>query len=83
MHRHYESETLASRSQVAVYQCGHGLLHLRVNGVTLTFKPDKFRQLAMLVSEALIRRGGCVVTLKSGLGGAPRRSGRRYRTSCV
>ena len=57
MHRHYESETLASRSQVAVYQCGHGLLHLRVNGVTLTFKPDKFRQLAMLVSEALIRLG--------------------------
>ena len=40
-----------------MYQCGHGLLHVRVNRVTLTLKPDEFRQLAMLVGEAHIRLG--------------------------
>ena len=48
---------LARDSELAVYQCGHGLLHVRVNRVTLTLKPDEFRQLAMLVSEAHIRLG--------------------------
>ena len=57
MHRHAESETLARGSELAVYQCGHGLLHVRVNRVTLTLKPDEFRQLAMLVGEAHIRLG--------------------------
>ena len=42
---HYESETLAKGSELAVYQCRHGLLHLRVNRVTLTLKPEEFRQL--------------------------------------
>ena len=36
MHRNGESEALAGESELAVYQCGHGLLHLRVNRVTLT-----------------------------------------------
>ncbi len=54
MHSH-GAETLAKGSELAVYQCGHGLLHLRVNRVTLTLKPDEFRQLAMLVGEAHIR----------------------------
>ena len=57
MHRQGNSETLAGDSQLAVYQCGHGLLHVRVNRVTLTLKPDEFRQLAMLVTEAHIRLG--------------------------
>lgn len=57
MHRHRESETLARGSELAVFQCGHGLLHLRVNRVTLTLKPDEFRQLATLVGEAHIRLG--------------------------
>ena len=52
---HYESETLAKGSELAVYQCGHGLLHLRVNRVTLTRKPEEFRQLATLICEAHIR----------------------------
>ena len=52
MHRHAESKTLARGSELAVYQCGHGLLHVRVNRVTLTLKPDEFRQFAMLVGEA-------------------------------
>ena len=39
---HYESETLAKGSELAVYQCRHGLLHLRVNRVTLTLKPEEF-----------------------------------------
>ena len=57
MHRHRDSETLAGGSLLAVYQCGHGLLHLRVKRVTLTLDPDEFRQLAMLVGEAQIRLG--------------------------
>ena len=57
MHRHAESKTLARGSELAVYQCGHGLLHVRVNRVTLTLKPDEFRQFAMLVGEAHIRLG--------------------------
>ncbi len=57
MYRQGSSEMLARDSELAVYQCGHGLLHVRVNRVTLTLKPDEFRQLAMLVSEAHIRLG--------------------------
>ena len=57
MYRKGDSETLAKDSKLAVYLCGHGLLHLRVNRVTLTLKPDEFRQLAMLVGEAHIRLG--------------------------
>ena len=53
--RHHGLETLAKGSEVVVYQCGHGLLHLRVNGVTLTLKPDEFHQLAILVCDAHIR----------------------------
>ena len=51
------SEALARESDLAVYQCGHGLLHLRVNRVTLTLKPDEFSRLATLVGEAHIRLG--------------------------
>ena len=57
MQRQGNSETLARDSELAVYQCGHGLLHLRVNRVTLTLKPDEFSRLATLVSEAHIRLG--------------------------
>ena len=57
MYRQGNSETVAGSSDLAVYQCGHGLLHVRVNRVTLTLKPDEFRQLAMLVTEAHIRLG--------------------------
>ena len=52
---HRELEVLAQESGLAVYQCRHGLLHLRVNRVTLTLKPEEFHQLAMLVCEAHIR----------------------------
>ena len=55
MHRHRASEALASESELAVYRCGHGMLHLRVSRVTLT--QDEFRRLAMLVGEAHIRLG--------------------------
>ena len=51
------SETLVKGPELAVYQCGHGLLHLRVNRVTLTLKPDEFSRLATLVGEAHIRLG--------------------------
>ena len=57
MYRQGSSEMLARDSELAVYQCGHGLLHVRVNRITLTLKPDEFRQLVMLVSEAHIRLG--------------------------
>ncbi len=57
MHHSTESETLARGTEVAVYQCGHGLLHLRVNRVTLTLKPEEFSRLAILVGEAHIRLG--------------------------
>ena len=57
MYRQENSETLAGNSGLAVYQCCHGLLHVRVNRVTLTLKPDEFVQLAMLVGEAHIRLG--------------------------
>ena len=53
----HDSETLVRGRELAVYQCGHGLLHLRVNRVTLTLKPDEFSRLATLVSEAHIRLG--------------------------
>lgn len=52
-----EAETLAKGAELAVYQCGHGLLHLRVNRVTLTLKPEEFSRLATLVGEAHIRLG--------------------------
>lgn len=52
-----ESETLAKGAELAVYRCGHGLLHLRVNRVTLTLKPEEFSRLAMLVGEACMRLG--------------------------
>ncbi len=55
MHSNHNSETLAQGTDLAVYQCGHGLLHLRVNRVTLTLKPEEFSQLATLVGEAHIR----------------------------
>ena len=36
----------------AVYQrCGHGLLHPRVNRVTLTLKLDEFSRLAIFVGS--------------------------------
>lgn len=57
MHRHRTSEALARESELGVYQCGHGLLHLRVNRITLTLTQDEFRRLAMLVGEAQIRLG--------------------------
>ena len=47
-----ESETLARGTELAVYQCGHGLLHLRVNRVTLTLNPEEFSRLATLVGDA-------------------------------
>ena len=52
-----ESETLARGTDLAVYQCGHGLLHLRVNRVTLTLNPEEFSRLATLVGEAQVRLG--------------------------
>lgn len=55
MQRHSESETVAGGSRLAVHQCGHGLIHLRVDRVTLTLRPDEFRRLALLVSEAHVR----------------------------
>lgn len=55
MHHTTESETLARGSELAVYQCGHGLLHLRVQRVTLTLKPEEFGRLAALVGEAHVR----------------------------
>ena len=57
MHRSSDSETLAKGTRLAVYQCGHGLLHLRVNRVTLTFEPEEFDRLVTLVGEAYIRLG--------------------------
>lgn len=56
-HGSHHAETLVKGPELAVYQCGHGLLHLRVNRVTLTLKPDEFSRLAMLVGEAHIRLG--------------------------
>ena len=50
-----KAETLAKGTQLAVYQCGHGLLHLRVNRVTLTLEPEEFSRLATIVGEAHIR----------------------------
>lgn len=57
MHGNGESEPLARRTELAVYQCGHGLLHLRVNRVTLTLKPEEFSRLATVVGEAYMRIG--------------------------
>ena len=57
LHREHNSETLVKGPHLAVYQCGHGLLHLRVNRVTLTLKPEEFSRLATLVGEAHIRLG--------------------------
>ena len=57
MQRNGTSETLARGAELAVYQCGHGLLHQRVNRVTLTQKPEEFSRLATLVGEAHIRLG--------------------------
>ena len=56
-HDEHAPETLVKGPELAVYQCGHGLLHLRVNRVTLTLKPDEFSRLATLVGEAHIRLG--------------------------
>lgn len=53
----HNPETLVKGPELAVYQCGHGLLHLRVNRVTLTLKPEEFGRLATLVGEAHIRLG--------------------------
>ena len=57
LHGNQNSETLGKGPELAVYQCSHGLLHLRVNRVTLTLKPDEFSRLATLVGEAHIRLG--------------------------
>jgi len=57
MCRSGDSETLAREAELAIYQCGHGLLHLRVNRVTLTLKPEEFARLAMVVGEAYMRLG--------------------------
>ena len=51
------AETLAKGAELAVYQCGHGLLHLRVNRVTLTLDPEEFSRFATIVGEAHIRLG--------------------------
>ncbi len=51
------SETLARGTELAVYQCGHGMLHVRVNRVTLTLEPDEFSRLATVVGEAYMRLG--------------------------
>lgn len=51
------AETLAKKAELAVYQCGHGLLHLRVNRVTLTLDPEEFSRFATIVGEAHIRLG--------------------------
>ena len=56
-HDEHGSETMVKGPELAVYQCGHGLLHLRVNRVTLTLKPEEFSRLATLVGEAHIRLG--------------------------
>ncbi len=56
-HDDHDSGMLVRGPQLAVYQCGHGLLHLRVNRVTLTLKPEEFSRLATLVGEAHIRLG--------------------------
>ena len=57
MHQECESDTLAGRSDLAVYECAHGLLHLRVKRVTLALTPAEFSRLATLVGEAHIRLG--------------------------
>ena len=57
MQRSSESETLARGTELAVYRCGHGLLHLRVNRVTLTLNLGEFSRLVTLVGEAHIRLG--------------------------
>lgn len=51
------AETLAKGAELAVYRCGHGLLHLRVNRVTLTLDPEEFSRFATIVGEAHIRLG--------------------------
>jgi len=56
-HDDHDSGMLVRGPQLAVYQCGHVLLHLRVNRVTLTLKPEEFSRLATLVGEAHIRLG--------------------------
>ncbi len=57
MCRSGDSETLAREARLAIHQCGHGLLHLRVNRVTLTLTPEEFARLAMVVGEAYMRLG--------------------------
>lgn len=51
------AETLAKRTELAVYQCGHGLLHLRVNRVTLTLRPEEFSRFATIVGKARTQLG--------------------------
>lgn len=58
MDHHYNTCMAGARGgDVTLYQCGCGLLHLRVQRVTLSLRPEEFRQLALIVSEALIRLG--------------------------
>lgn len=57
MRSNREAETLAREFELAVFQCGHGLLHVRVNRTTLTLTQDEFRRLATLVGEAHVRLG--------------------------
>ena len=51
---HRELEVLAQESGLAVYQCRHGLLHLRVNRVTLTLKPEEFLRLGGLAARVAV-----------------------------
>jgi len=39
----------------AVYQCVNGCVHVRLNGVMLTFTDEEFAQLAQLIGDAYVR----------------------------
>jgi hypothetical protein len=51
-------EVLAEAGDVSVYRCEQGCLHLQVGSVNLRLEDDEFRDLATVVSEALLRVGG-------------------------
>lgn len=55
MQHHSASESLPGGGSLAVHQCGHGLIHVRVGRVTVTLRPEEFHRLALLVSETHIR----------------------------
>ena len=53
----HDPEILAQQSEVAVYRCARGCLHLRLHQMTLRLTPAEFNRFATLVSEALVRLG--------------------------